>query len=321
MQTFLESFCSTFYAVLQVFFVALAAAFLVRRHIISDEHIKAMSAITVRVLLPCLIFADIIKQFHPAELRIWPILPLAAVAMVAAGLLAGMVLFARELPQKKDMLSLGSLQNAGYLVLPVGSVLFPAQFEDFKLYCFLYFLGISPLLWSLGKYLITSTSDNKDGLSLRGLITPPFVANVLAVVFVFTHIRRFIPSVLLNSVELIGSATVPVATLVLGAVVGSVSFRIRPYFSDAVRVAVIKLIFVPVCTIIVLYMTGLKATYPLLASFFVIQAASAPATAAVIQVKHYGGDEQKIGVIVLYTYLLCTVTLPFWVALWDTISL
>jgi hypothetical protein len=318
MQTFAQAFFSTFYAVLQVFIVAFAAGFLVRRRIISDDHIKAMSTITVRILLPCLIFADIIKQFYPAQLRIWPVLPLAAVAMVAVGLLAGVVLFARELPQKKDMLSLASLQNAGYLVLPIGSVLFPAQFEEFKLYCFLYFLGISPLLWSLGKYLISSKNDEK--FSLWGLITPPFTANVLAVILVFTHFRRFIPSILLDSIEFIGSATVPVATLILGAAVGSVSSRIRPYLFDAVRVAIIKLIFVPVCTIIVLYMSGLKETYPLLAVFFVIQAASAPATAAVIQVKHYGGDEQKIGAIVLYTYLLCTPLLPFWVALWNTIS-
>jgi len=318
MGTFIQAFSSTFYAVLQIFIVAFAAGFLVRRHIISDEQVKAISAITVRVLLPCLIFADIVKQFYPAQLRIWPILPLAAVAMVAAGLLAGLVLFARELPQKKDMLSLASIQNAGYLVLPVGSVLFPAQFEEFKLYCFLYFLGISPLLWSLGKYLISSKGNDK--LGLRELITPPFIANILAVIFVFAHIRQFIPSVLLDSIEFVGSATVPVATLVLGAAVGGVSFRIGPYFWDIVRVAIIKLVFLPVCTIIVLYITGLKETYPLLAVFFVIQAASAPATAAVIQVKHYGGDEQKIGTIVLYTYLICTLTLPFWVALWNTIS-
>jgi len=317
MATFIQAFSSTFYAMLQVFIVAFAAGFLVRRRMISDEQVKAISAITIRVLLPCLIFADIVKQFYPAQLRIWPILPLAAVAMVAAGLLAGLILFARELPQKKDMLSLASLQNAGYLVLPVGSVLFPAQFEEFKLYCFLYFLGISPLLWSVGKYLISSKDGDK--FSLRGLITPPFAANVLAVILVFTHTRQFIPSVLLDSIEFVGSATVPVATLILGAAVGGVSFRIGPYLFDIVRVAVIKLVFVPVCTIAVLYVTGLRETYPLLAVFFVIQAASAPATAAVIQVKHYGGDEQKIGTIVLYTYLLCTVTMPFWVALWDTI--
>lgn len=317
-EIFVETFSSTFQAVLRILLIAFAAGVLVRTKVITDLHIKALSAVIVRVLLPCLIFSNIVQYFEPSKLRIWPLIPLSAVAMVALGLLAGAVLFARELPEKKNMLSLASLQNAGYLVLPVGAVLFGDQFEQFKLYCFLYILGISPILWTVGKYLITSAPDAK--VKLSELVTPPLAANALGLFVVFTHINRVVPSMVLAPIELIGSTTVPLAIFVLGATLGTISFCLRPYIFDAVRVILVKMIIIPLCTIAVLWLTGVSASYPLLASFFVIQASSAPATATIIQVRHYGGDEQKISSIMLLCYLFCIIAIPFWTALWVTIS-
>lgn len=317
-EMFTETFSGMFRAMLQIFIVALGAGVLVRKRIISQEQVKGVTAVMVRVLLPCLIFSNIIRQFEPGQLRIWPIIPLIAVAMIAVGLLGGAAVFSRELPGKKNMLSLCGIQNAAYIALPVGSVIFPEEFEKFKLYCFLYILGVTPILWSLGKYLISSKPDAKT--SVRELLTPPFVANVLAIGLVFTRGAHLVPRVLLDSIEFIGSATIPVAILILGAMLGSISFYLKPYVLDAGRVILVKMIIVPLCTIFVLYFTGLGASHPLLGSFLVIEASSAPATAAVIQVKHYGGDEQKISSIVLLSYLFCIVALPFWVALWDAVS-
>lgn len=317
MGVFTEVFASTLRAVLQIFIVALAAGLLVRKKIISQDQIKALSSVMIRVFLPCLIFSSIIRHFNPGQLRIWPLIPLVAVATIMVGLLAGTAIFARELPNKRNMLSLCGIQNAAYLALPIGSVLFPDQFVKFKLYCFIYILGVTPILWSLGKYLVSSQPGRK--VSIRELITPPLAANLTAIALVFTRIRIFLPNLLLDSIELIGSATIPVAIFVLGAVLGSISFSLKPHLFDAARVILVKMIIVPFCVIVVMRLIDLSATYPLLASFFVIEAASAPATAAVIQVKHYGGDEQKIGSVILLAYLFCIFAIPFWLALFNTL--
>lgn len=317
-EVFIDTFLGTGRAVLQLMLIALAAGILVRNRILSQDQVKALSAIIIKILLPCLIFSNIMKNFQPGELSIWPLIPLVAIAMVGVGLLAAAVLFARQLPEKKNMLSLASIHNASYLVLPIGSILFADQFETFKLYCFLYILGISPILWTLGKYLVSSTPGRK--INLCELITPPFVANLLGLILVFTHIRDFVPMIVLDPIEFIGSATIPLAIFILGAVLGTISFDFRPYLLDGARVTVIKLILLPVCTIAVLYATGMGVTYPLLASFFVLEASSAPATATLIQVKHYGGDEHKISSIILINYICCIITIPFWMAVWKTIS-
>jgi predicted permease len=58
----------------------------------------------------------------------------------------------------------------------------------------------------------------------------------------------------------------------------------------------------------------------LLAEFFVIEAAAAPAVALVLQVRTYGGNEQRVGAVMFLSYLACTVTLPAWVAVWRLLA-
>lgn len=192
-ETFTQTFTGTFLAVLKVFIIAVGAGVLVRKKVITQEQIKSLSAVTVNVLLPCLIFSSMTRSFHPTDLPIWWILPLAGAAMVIFGLILGGIFFARKLYTKKNMLPLASTQSAGYLVLPLGSVLFAQQFDIFATYCFLFILAVTPLNWSLCKYLTTAAENDK--LTWKTLITPPFVASIFALFLIFTNLNGFIPKV------------------------------------------------------------------------------------------------------------------------------
>ena len=158
---FIGSFGTTFKAIFEILLISLAAGILIRKNILTQEHLKALSAIGIRVLLPCLIFSNIIKNFDPHQLKFWPLIPLAAILMVGFGLLVSALLFWPNLKDKKYLLAPAALQNGGYLILPLGKMLYPQQFDEFAMYCFLYLLGLSPLLWSLGKYLVSPDRRRK----------------------------------------------------------------------------------------------------------------------------------------------------------------
>jgi predicted permease len=315
---FTNSFGTAFQAVLQILLIALAAGILMRKNVLTQEQIKAISAIGVRILLPCMIFSNIILNFDPAAFKIWPIVPISALLMIGFGILFSLVLFWPNIKEKKYLFAPAALQNAGYLILPVGKFLYPDQFDKFAMYCFLYILGLSPILWSLGKYLVSSLPDEKP--SIKNLFTPPFVTNIVAILLVLLKLKFLIPTPVINSIDLLGSAAVPVATFVLGAVLGSISFGIRGFALDAIKVLTIRLMLVPIITIIILLLTGLNKNYPLLCNLLVLQSSSSPATALIMQVKHYGGKEQQLGSILLISYVACIITMPFWLAIWLTIT-
>lgn len=319
MPAFLPAFWGTFTAILDIFVVAAVAGLLVRKNVVTQSHVSGLTAATVNVFLPALVFSNLITMFDPRALSFWWVFPCAAVAMTLLGLCLAVAVFRRRLSTARDLLPLVGLQNAGYLVLPVGMRLFPDQFETFALFTFLFIMGVNPLLWSLGPLLATHRSRGARGW--RSLATPPLVASILGIAGAMADCDRWIPPVLLNAVALMGQATVPVATFVLGAILGGMPCCLREYGRDALRVAALKLLAVPAIVMAVLAGLRLGHDHDLLTQFFVIQAASAPATGIILQVRTYGGDERKIGSIMLVTYALCALTLPLCLVVWRFLSL
>jgi len=315
---FISSFGTAFKAIFEILLISIAAGLLIRKNILTQEHLKALSTMGIRVLLPCLIFSNIIKNFNPGQLKFWPLIPLAAILMVGFGLLVSALLFWPNLKDKKYLLAPAALQNGGYLILPLGKMLYPDQFDEFAMYCFLYLLGLSPLLWSLGKYLVSPTEGEKP--TLRELFSPPFYANIISILIVLLHLKFLVPSIILEPVDLVGTAAVPVATFVLGAVLGSIKLNIRAYFVNAVKVLSVRLIAVPLAAIIVMKLMNIQSTYPLLCSLLVLQSSSSPATSLIILVKHYGGEEEELGTILFLSYIACIITIPFWLAVWTAIT-
>jgi predicted permease len=318
MQQFATTSTATLLAILEIFVVIAAAGFLVRRGVITEPMVTALSRVTIILFLPCLIVAKVIGNFSPADDPLWWTLPVAGLVMSLTGLGLATLVFIRELPEKRNMLPLASMQNAGYLILPVGLALYPDQFDQFALYCFLFILGFNPLLWSVGKLLTTEGNDTRPGW--RGLATPPLMACLGSVGVVLTGLDRLIPAPVFSAVELVGAGAVPAATIVLGAMLGGMVVKLRPHLWDAVRVLMVKYGLLPALTVAALLFFGVGDANPLLARFLVLEAAAAPAVGLILQVRAYGGDEQKIGTVMLVSYLACIVSLPLWLAVWESVS-
>ena len=315
---FFSSFLSMGEALARIFIIIIGAGLLVRKNIVSQVQIDALSKITVIVLLPSLVFSNTLQHFTPESLPFWWALPIVGIVMSLIGVLFASGVFAVDFKNKRNLIAISSMQNAGYLVLPIGQVLYPEHFSEFALFSFLFILGFNPILWTLGKYLVTSTGA-KIEFSYKTLITPPAVANVTSLIIVLLGWQNIFPKSIVSSVDLLGQAAVPIATFILGATLGSVSLRKFPHIFDILRVVLVKYVLLPLVTIYILNFFNIGETHPLLADFFVIQAAAAPATGLIIQVRAYGGDVQKVAGMMIVTYVVCLVAMPFWIAIWHSI--
>jgi predicted permease len=329
LDTFLHSSATTFLSMLKIFLVMLTAGLLVRRRVLTPEHIKGLTAATVDVFLPCMTFHSIMTNLNPGDFGIWWVLPVAAVVMVFAGIGLAALFFARELPEKRNMLPFTGIHNAAYMILPLGALLYPDQFDRFSLYVFLFLTGQTPIIWSIGKYMTTAAAGAR--FQWRDVMNPPMISALFALALVFTGLRDIlmptgqapvnsmagsIVDVFLATIELLGDATIPVALFILGGVLGSIRIRLDNIRWDLFRVISIKFLLLPFLTFLTLLLTGLQHSHPLLATFFIIEGAAPPAIVIILQVNRYGGDEQKLGSMLLATYLVCLVALPFWLALW-----
>ena len=308
---------TVFGAMLRIFFIMFIAGVLVRKNIISQEMLSALSRFTVIILLPPLIFSNNLLHFNPEKESNWWVLPLLGAGMTLGGLAIAYIFYIPDYKKNKNMLPVSSMQNAAYLVLPIVQILYPEQFPKFALFVFLYVIGVTPLMWSIGKILITSSENLNTPFKINDLITPPLIANLLSIIIVLAAMRNIVPKVVIDSAELLGKGAVPTATFVLGATLGSISFRKTPPFKDILRVNLIKFLVIPATTVFLLYQFNIFVSNPLLSNFLVIQSAAAPATSLIIQVKAYNGDVQKVGSIMFIAYIICLFALPFWMAYWN----
>lgn len=315
---FFSYFVPIFKAVFVIIIIGVASGILLRKGIITNEQIKALSHITVIVLLPCLTFAKIVQYFKPHEFTYWWVLPLLAVVMISLGIGITSLFYLRQLKAKRAFIGISAFMNANYMVLPIGQLVFKNQFDQFATYTFLFVMGVIPMLWSVGKFMITSDEHSK--FSIKDVLNPMFITTTFAVLVVLSGLNKYIPDIVMTPIDFMGQAAIPSVTLVLGATLGSIALRQLPSIIDILKVLSTRLFIMPVITILILLQTNLGETYPLIADLLVIQASVAPATQLIIQVKKYGGNVQSVGGMMLVAYMVCLATIPSWFFLWNMLK-
>ncbi|MEM9160617.1 MAG: AEC family transporter [Verrucomicrobiota bacterium] len=313
MTPFLASFQATFLAVAQIGLMIIASGWLVRRDIIDKRSIKAISNAVIYLFLPCLIFSNITIKLDTESLPDWWLFPLSACAIAVVGwtLAAGLSKFRKEV--SPTVIPLSFLQNAGYLILPLGQAILKEDFGRFALICFLFILAHNALLWGIGK-LYLSREDSQP-LNWKSIISPPLIANLSALALSLTGLRDYIPSFFIDTASFIGEGAIPLGTFVLGASLGSLSFNLKPYLKDCIQVNIQKLIFMPLLMLLAMEFIPWLTSDPIIALLFILQAASAPATGLMLQAQSFGRNAERVSAVLFTSYLLCGVTIPLWTAL------
>ena len=314
---FITTFKSNTLALIQVLLIALAGAIVVRAKLFKSSDIKGLTLTLINILLPSMIFSKIVNTLDPQSFKLWWVLPLIGIGLIGVGIVFALLFFMRDISSKKSLLPIASMQNAGYLALPLGQAIYPQQFDEYALYTFLIIMGLNPILWSVGKFLNTGGSILE--FSWKQFITPPFLANILGILFVLTGFHHLIPTVVSNAIELTGTATVPIANFILGAVLGGISLQSWPSPVDTLRVLVVKFMIIPLITVLVMLSLHVRQANPLMSDVILIQAVSPPAIAILIQIKNYGGDAQRSGSLMLLSYVVCILAIPLWMALWNVL--
>jgi malate permease and related proteins len=297
-------------ATLPVFVLVGLGALLRRLRWLTTAADTSLLVLTVNLLTPCLILDKVLGS--AALARASTVLLAPAVGFVVVGLSVAVSFAAAHLfgirtePIRRTFAFSTGLQNYGYFPLPLALTLYG---DDTAAVLFVHNLGVETALWTIGIVVLAGIPWRA---ALRRVLSPPAIAIVAAVVLNVTVGRDGIPTFVMESVTLIGSAAIPLGLLLTGATmadharnVGGAGSVRTVLLSCALRLGILPLFY---C----LALWGLNADIEL-ERVFVLQAAMPAAVIPIILAKHYRGDSITALRIVFATTFVSLLTLPMWI--------
>jgi predicted permease len=309
----LEAVKITLSGVGQIFLLGAIGYSLVKRNILSREGLDSLSRIVIDVILPLLIFCQLVKDFSFTLYPDWWLFPLLSIAITVAGTAIGYVFAAlvRGEEHKRQFISLVAFQNSGYLPLAlIGSLLAPDKLGVMFIYLFLFLAGFNLLMFSFGAELICYHKLRK--FEIINLFSPPVLATIIGLITVYFGWNKVIPEAVLKPLRLVGDCTLPLAMFVVGANLAEIRLT-HVNKKEMLLMLLAKLFILPAAGLILV----LKLNLPELVGLLIIMQLAVPsATLLSVLTRHYKKEDLLVSQGIFFGHLASIITIPVFLSLY-----
>ncbi len=306
----MNTFWTVLGAVLPIFLLIGIGLLIRKLDWLTEEADQSLLRVNINVLLPCLIFDA--ATGNPALARLDNLLlaPMVGFVTMALGVGLGWLLGRRLLPgsltaARTFAVSVG-LYNYGYVPLPLTLLLFGKETAGVL---FVHNVGVEIGIWTLGVMLL---SGRGPGANWRQILNAPLIAILSAVVLNACRAEGYLPAVLLTAIHWLGGCAVPMALVLIGAVIADhlPEFHSASGWRTMIAAILLRNGLLPVAFL------ALAAVLPAsgeLKRVMLLQAAMPSAVFPILLARHYGGDPPTAMRVVIATSLAGLLTIPVWI--------
>lgn len=295
----------------QLFLGLLLGFVLVRAKILKSDDTRVLSAVALYAITPCLILS--VFQTNVSS-KLLPGLLLSLGAAVGAHILFFILSAAFKTPFHLTPTEQANCiyTNSGDLVIPVVSALFG---PEWLIYSLPFSVVQLPLFWSHSLKLISGKAD----FSWKNLLLNINILSVFAGALMF-FCRISLPEKLLEAMEPIGNMIGPMSMIIAGMLIGSMDLRKVFSFRGLWKVAALRLLVFPLIALVIIRVFRFSALVPDGETILLISllAMCAPTAGTVTQQSIlFGTEGEYSGAIYTVTTLLCVLTMPLMIALYQ----
>ncbi|MEI3381531.1 MAG: AEC family transporter [Dorea sp.] len=297
----------------ELFLMILMGYIVVKAGLLKGDDSKVISKIVLYLIIPCVIInafqVDYTSEKVKELLLVFAASVLLQVVLLAAVWAVGKILHLNEVETASIYYS-----NSGNLIVPIVTFILG---KEWVLYGCVFMSVQLVFIWTHGKNILS----REGKMDWRKIVLNVNMISVFAgVVLFFTKIR--LPEILNQTLSSVGSMIGPASMIVTGMLIAEMSLKKiftngRVYF-----ISFLRLIVVPVISLILLKISGLVSGHPdgkklLLIVFLAVITPSASTVTQMCQV--YGNDSKYASAINVMTTLLSIITMPLMVLLYQTV--
>ena len=280
---------------------------LVRFRIVDDNAAKVLSKLESNVFIPALVLSTFMSHFTVEYLHTAGQFVLCGSVVVVASSVIAIIAskFCTKDRYIQKIFTYGlAFSNFGFMGNAVVSALFPDLFLEYLIFLLPFWILI--YIWGVPSLLIPN--DNNDHTlksRLSALINPMFIAVIVGAVFGLTQLP--LPSFIQSSASTLGDCMSPIAMLLTGMTIAKINLKQVLKIGSIYIVTAIRLVLMPVVTILVLYL--LPVPYPVALCAVCAMAMPLGLNTIVIPAA-YGKDTSVASGMALVSHVLSCITIP-----------
>lgn len=297
--------------ILSLFLVMGLGFVLVKKKILKAEDSKVMSVVSLYLIIPCVILSAFQVEYTE-QIRDGLLLAFAASVLLHVGLILATEVFGKVF--HLDALEKVSIiyPNAGNLIMPIVMAVLG---DEWVIYASAFMSVQLILLWSHGK--MTLCGEKK--VDFKKIFTNVnMIAIMIGIVLFFGKLR--FPRIMQDSIEMVGNMVGPIAMIITGMLIAGMSFKKIFSYKRIWLVTALRLIVVPVFCVLFLKYSGLAGMVPegeTILLITLLPAITPPASTLTQMAQIYGKDADYASAINVVATLLCIVTMPLMVMLYQ----
>lgn len=299
----MDNSVAVFNQVLILFLIMFVGFIAKKTGIINDAVSKKLSELLLKITNPLLVLSAFQMDFSPDIMNNVLLVFIFAVVANLVSILLGQVLFVRQKNEIKKIMKFTAVySNCGFMGFPVLESLFG---RTGILYGSIYVAVFNIFLWTNGMAIFSSSEKlNRD--SIKKIVLNPGIITVLIGIVLFMLSIR-LPGPVAEAVDLVGSMTIPLSMLIVGATVAGSRFKELFRGWDIYYITAVRLVLMPLIAFAALKILGFPE---MLMTICVLLIAMPAAATTTIFAELYDSDSVFASRVVVFTTLASIATLP-----------
>ncbi|MFH1245625.1 MAG: AEC family transporter, partial [Candidatus Omnitrophota bacterium] len=303
-------FSSIFSRIAAIFLVILVGTAARWRGVLTKDSTDGLCRVALELTLPFLYFYTLSTTLSPALFVSIAQLPLLAAGMILAAFFSSRMIapfLHLNNDERKTFVFLCTFPNYGFLAIPLVFSLFGQQG---LVMVFMFNLGISLLYWTLGIAILGGAGISAKGM-FKNLANSATLGLALGITAGVCSLR--IPDFILQAADSIGKASIPLALIVVGAILAHKDKKQRFAFSAVSALVIFRLVVMPLMALFIVNRVGHLPQ--MLRVLIVLQAAMPSASTTPILTGKFGGDTALAASGVFFTTLFSILTVPLFITM------
>ena len=295
----------------QLFIILGMGWLLVRSGKVRAEDSRYLSIVALYLINPCVIITSYQLDFTGDMVRAM-LLSLGAAILIHALMFLLTAVLKRPLRLNPVEQASAIYSNCVNLLIPVVASILG---KEWLLFTSMYMMVQISMLWSHCRMLLSGERT----ISFRNIFGNLNVISMFIGLTLFL-LKIRLPSLLEGAMESAGSMLGPISMVIIGMLMGGVDLKKLVRIPGVWKVVFLRLIGYPLVILLVLKYSGIAGLVPNGADILLISllAACAPSGTMVTQLAQvYGGDGEYASAINVISTLLCIVTMPLIVAIYQ----